>query len=290
MQGPPLAARMAQATADIQAHIAQHVAPHTGDVAAAMVYACTGGKGLRGFLVLESARLHGIARADALPVAAAIEALHAYSLVHDDMPAMDNDDLRRGRPTVHRKWSEATALLTGDALQSLAFELIATAPLTAAARIALLAALAKGAGIAGMVGGQEMDIAAETAQSPLDLAQITALQRGKTGALLTWSASAGALMAEVDPAALIAYGDALGLAFQIVDDILDVTGDAALVGKALRKDAVAGKATFVSLLGLDGAKARAQDLLHTAEAALAPYGDTAITLRETAQFVITRQN
>ncbi|ADO41490.1 polyprenyl synthetase family protein [Ketogulonicigenium vulgare] len=287
-----LSTRMAAAAADVQALIAAHLSPlaAASPVASAMIYACTGGKGLRGFLVLESARLHGIAYADALPVAAAVEAVHAYSLVHDDMPAMDDDDLRRGRPTVHRQWDEATALLAGDALQSLGFELIATAALPDSARVTLLAGFARAAGIHGMVGGQEADIAAETAARPLSLDQIIALQRGKTGALITWSASAGAVMAGADAAPLRAFGDAIGLAFQITDDILDVEGSAATMGKAVQKDAAAGKATFVSLLGLQGAKDQALALLQTADAALIPYGATAATLRETAQFVITRQN
>lgn len=255
-------------------------------VADAMRYAVVGGKGLRGFLVLEGARLHGVT--SAMPVAAAIECLHTYSLVHDDLPCMDDDDLRRGQPTVHRKWDEATAVLAGDALQSLAFDLIAGAEVTAEARVALMGSLAQAAGVAGMVGGQAMDIAAETAEVPLTLDQITTLQAGKTGALITWSAMAGPMMAGADTAALKTYGDALGLAFQIADDVLDVEGDAATVGKATQKDAEAGKATFVSLLGLEAAKARAAELVETACAALDPYGADADVLRDAARFVITR--
>lgn len=256
----------------------------------AMAYACAGGKRLRGFLVLESARLHGIGPDMAVQAAAAIEALHAYSLIHDDLPAMDNDDLRRGLPTVHVKWDEATAILAGDALHTLAFELLArddAAP-TIAARLDLIASLAMAAGGRGMVLGQALDIAAETATIPLTLDQITELQAGKTGALIEWSACAGARMAGAETAPLCAYATALGLAFQIADDILDVEGDAAKAGKRLQKDAAAGKATFVSLLGLDAARARAVALCDTACAALTPYGDDAETLRETARFVISR--
>lgn len=255
-------------------------------VADAMRYAIVGGKCLRGFLVMESARLHGMS--DPRNVAAAIECLHAYSLIHDDMPCMDDDDLRRGQPTVHRKWDEATAVLAGDALQSLAFELISDAPLPSDARATLMGSLAVASGVRGMVGGQAMDIAAETAETPLTLDQITALQAGKTGALITWSAMAGPRMAGDDATAMKIYGDALGLAFQIADDILDVEGDAAVVGKATQKDADAGKATFVSLLGLAAAKRRASDLVDTACDALAPYGGAADALRDTARFVITR--
>nr|WP_245820525.1 farnesyl diphosphate synthase [Flavimaricola marinus] len=260
-------------------------------VVQAMAYAVKGGKGLRGFLVLESAALHGVVAARATAPAAAIEALHAYSLVHDDLPCMDDDDLRRGQPTVHRKWDEATAVLAGDALQTLAFQLCAAPEVgNAEVRIALVAALAKAAGADGMVLGQALDIAAETAAEPLTLEQITALQAGKTGALIAWSAEAGAILAGADPAPMRRYAAALGLAFQIADDILDVEGDAEAVGKALRKDAEAGKATFVSLLGLDAAKARASALIDEACVALEPFGAKADSLRDAARFVISRRN
>ena len=260
-------------------------------VAAAMRYASAGGKRLRGFLVLESARMLGVEQAAAMPAAAAIEALHAYSLVHDDLPAMDNDDLRRGLPTVHIKWDEATAILAGDALQTLAFEMICAPEIgPAEVRIDLARSLAIAAGAEGMVLGQALDIAAETAAAPLTLDEITALQAGKTGALIEWSATAGARMAGQDLAPLRAYAAALGLAFQIADDILDVTGDEATAGKRLHKDAGAGKATFVSLLGLDGARARARDLVSRAEAALAPYGARANLLIDAARFTISREN
>ncbi|MDT8857720.1 polyprenyl synthetase family protein [Paracoccaceae bacterium Fryx2] len=263
----------------------------TEPVIAAMRYALQGGKGLRGFLVLESARLHKLDSGRAISAAAAVEALHAYSLVHDDLPCMDDDDLRRGLPTVHVKWDEATAVLAGDALQTLAFELLCDHDIgSAEVRVSLVASLAKASGAEGMVLGQALDIAAETATAPLTLAEITALQAGKTGALIGWSAQAGALIAQADPEPLRRYAQALGLAFQIADDLLDATGDAGKTGKRVGKDADAGKATFVSLLGLEGARARARDLVAEAEAALLPYGAGAGTLIDAARFVIARDN
>lgn len=260
-------------------------------VVQAMRYAAAGGKRLRGFLVLESARMLGLSANRGLSAAAAVEALHAYSLVHDDMPCMDDDALRRGLPTVHVKWDEATAVLAGDALQTLAFELLADPALgSGETRIALVAGLARASGAEGMVLGQALDIAAETAARPLTLEEITALQAGKTGALIRFSAEAGAILAGADPAPLRRYATALGLAFQIWDDVLDVTGDAALTGKAVGKDAAAGKATFVSLLGLEPAKARAKSLIDEAEAALSGYGPAAQNLIDCARFVIAREN
>ena len=257
----------------------------------AMRYAVRGGKRLRGFLVLEGARMLGISEARAVSAAAAIEALHAYSLVHDDLPCMDDDDLRRGQPTVHRKWDEATAVLAGDALQTLAFELLCDPALgSAEVRMELVSGLARASGIDGMVLGQALDIAAETAGRSLTLEEITALQAGKTGALIGFAAEAGAVIAGADRAPLRRYAAALGLAFQIADDILDVTGDEAKTGKRLHKDAEAGKATFVSLLGLEGAKARAAELVQKAEAALAGYGNGAANLIAAARFVIARDN
>ena len=257
----------------------------------AMGYAVQGGKRLRGFLVLEGARMLGVAETRAISAAAAIEALHAYSLIHDDLPCMDDDDLRRGLPTVHVKWDQATAVLAGDALQSLAFELLCDATLgSAEVRMALVASLALASGAGGMVLGQALDIAAETAAVPLTLDQITALQAGKTGALIGWAATAGAVIAGADTASLGRYATALGLAFQIADDILDVTGDAAKAGKRLGKDAAAGKATFVSLLGLDCAQLRAKTLVEEAEAALMPYGAAAENLIAAARFVIARDS
>ncbi|MGB7316510.1 MAG: polyprenyl synthetase family protein [Planktotalea sp.] len=261
-------------------------------VVQAMRYATTGGKRLRAFLVRESARVCGADIARAVWPACAIEALHAYSLVHDDLPCMDDDDLRRGQPTVHLKWDEATAVLCGDALQTLAFELVSDSAChdDPYVRSTLALSLARASGAAGMVYGQALDIAAESAAEPLTLMQITELQNGKTGALITWSATAGATLAQADAGPLKTYGDALGLAFQIADDILDVEGDAATLGKAAQKDADAGKATFVSLLGLDGAKRRAETLVESALDALSVYGSDADHLRATARFVIERRS
>ena len=278
--------------ARVQARLNAALADHSEvPVVHAMRYALQGGKRLRAFLTLESARLHGVAPEVAVHAAAAVEALHAYSLVHDDLPCMDDDDLRRGLPTVHRKWDEATAVLAGDALQTLAFELLCEPELGPAdRRLRLVKGLAHAAGAEGMVLGQALDIAAESAPEPLTLHQITRLQAGKTGALIRFSAEAGAIIARQDPAPLRAYADALGLAFQIWDDVLDVEGDVAKTGKRLNKDAEAGKATFVSLLGLDRAKARAADLIDRAEEALSPYGDGAANLIAAARFVISRES
>jgi farnesyl diphosphate synthase len=241
--------------------------------------------------VLESARLHAVAPQNAIWPATAIEAMHAYSLVHDDLPCMDDDDLRRGLPTVHVKWDDGTAVLVGDALQTLAFDLLSrpeTAP-DPSIRVALVATLARDAGINGMVLGQAQDIAAETAGRPLDLDEIVDLQQNKTGALIRWSAEAGALLGGAATGPLAAYARALGLAFQIADDILDVTSDAETAGKRVGKDAAAGKATFVSLLGLEGAQSRARTLVDEACAALDPYGSDGDILRAAARFVVDRQ-
>ena len=282
-------ARLTAVRAQVQAALDRAIGDlPPGELRDAMGYACNGGKRIRAFLVMESARLHGVADDAALPVAAAVEALHAYSLVHDDLPAMDDDDLRRGQPTVHVKWSEATAILAGDALQSLAFGLLADSALDAAATRRLVAAFARAVGGAGMVWGQALDIKAETAATPLTLDQITQLQGGKTGALIRFAAIAGPLIADADPAPLAAYAEALGLAFQIADDILDVTGNEDVTGKRVGKDMAAGKATFVSLLGLDGARAEAARLVASGDAALAPYGEAAANLRQLARFVIER--
>jgi farnesyl diphosphate synthase len=259
-------------------------------VTQAMRYAVKGGKRLRGFLVLEGARMLGVPEAQAVSAAAAIEALHAYSLVHDDLPCMDDDDLRRGQPTVHKKWDEATAVLAGDALQTLAFELLCDPALgSAEVRMELVRGLTVASGIDGMVLGQALDIAAETAGRSLTLDEITALQAGKTGALISFAAEAGAVMAGADRGPLRRYAAALGLAFQIADDILDVTGDVAMTGKRVGKDEAAGKATFVSLLGLEGARQAARDLVSDAEAALSPYRDGAAHLKSAARFAIERQ-
>ena len=286
-----LFAALGTAQAEIEETLADLLAPFEGAVGDAMRHAALGGgKRLRGFLAVETAALHDVPRPRALRAAAAIEMVHAYSLVHDDLPCMDDDDLRRGRPTVHRRWDEATAVLAGDALQTLAFEVLAdpeTHP-DAKVRVGLIAALARDAGAAGMVLGQARDIAAETAGTPLTLDEVTELQRLKTGRLLEWPCRAGPGLARADPGPLLDYAAKLGLAFQIADDLLDVEGDADATGKAVGKDAAAGKATFVSLLGADAARARAEALVAEAEAALLPYGDRAANLAAVARYVVTR--
>jgi farnesyl diphosphate synthase len=284
-------AALRDAQTRVQGALDRAMAELDGTVADAMRYTCRGGKRLRAFLVMEGARLHGVDPSQADQAAAAIEAIHAYSLVHDDLPCMDDDDLRRGNPTVHIKWDEAIAVLTGDALQTLAFEILADAKASpnAAIRTNLIASLAKASGAQGMVLGQVLDIEAETSKTPLTLEQITRLQAGKTGALIEWSGQAGAVLAGADTTPLRQYARALGLAFQIADDILDIEGDADKAGKRLQKDAEAGKATFVTLLGMDGAKARAAELVDEAQQALTPYGAEAQNLQAAARFVISRE-
>ena len=284
--------RLAKHAATVETQLDQAMAP-MGDtpVVQGMRYALRGGKRLRAFLVMQSAAIYDLPHSQSIWPAAAIEAIHAYSLVHDDLPCMDDDDLRRGQPTVHKKWDQATAVLVGDALQSLGFELVLNPQCSAVAdlRADLALRLARAAGAAGMVLGQAQDIAAETAPTPLDLAQITELQQGKTGALMSWSAQAGAILAQQDPAPLAKYSAALGLGFQITDDILDVEGDPEKTGKRLNKDAKAGKATFVSLLGLDGAKERAKQLISEACDAVTPLGIKAEPLQQCAKFIISRE-
>jgi len=254
-----------------------------------------GGKRLRPFLVLNSAALFDLPAGWAMPSAAAIEMVHTYSLVHDDLPAMDDDDLRRGKPTCHKQFDEATAILAGDALLTLAFETVAAPdghPDTQV-RAELVHALAAAAGGLGMVGGQVMDLAAETAETALDLAAVTRLQAGKTGALFRFSCTAGAILAQrsgPEREALTNYADHIGLAFQIADDLLDVEGSEADLGKAVGKDAAAGKATFVDLLGLEGARARAAQLTEDAVAVLEPFGEKADLLRDVARFIVARRN
>jgi farnesyl diphosphate synthase len=265
----------------------------------AMRYASLGGgKRFRPFLVVESASLFAVPRQNALMAGAALECVHCYSLVHDDLPAMDNDTLRRGQPTTHKKFDEATAILAGDGLLTFAFDILArpeTHP-DAGVRIALVNALARASGIGGMAGGQMLDLAAEgrfTGGGPQRLGEsdVRMLQAMKTGALLRFACQAGGILAEAKPAerqALERYGSAVGQAFQIADDLLDIEGDPALVGKATGKDAVAGKATMVSVLGSAGAKARLSELVAAAEKAMAPFGPAAAILIEGAHFVANR--
>ena len=249
-----------------------------------------GGKRLRAFLVIHSCNIFEVQKDTAIQAAIAIECLHAYSLVHDDLPCMDDDELRRGKPTVHVKWDEATATLTGDALQALAFELIASLPHTDAIRIVeLLKKLAKASGMQGMVLGQAQDIQAEKSEVNLNINDITSLQQNKTGALIEWSAISGAILSNHDDRKLLDYAKSIGLAFQIQDDILDIEGDAVLAGKRLQKDVSAGKATFVSLLGIEDARLRAKELIEEAIDALSDYGDKAEPMRQVAKFIIERK-
>ncbi len=259
----------------------------------AMRYAALApGKRLRPFLVLAGARLFGVARRCALQVATAIEMVHAYSLVHDDLPVMDDSDLRRGRPTCHKEFDEATAVLAGDGLLTAAFGVLADPDTHGdpAVRCELVAALAAAAGAAGMVGGQMIDLIAE--HRTLDIGAITRLQRMKTGALIAFSCEAGAILAKApnEPrSALRGYAHDLGLAFQIADDLLDVEGSAAETGKPVGADAAAGKATFVSILGVSRARAQAELLVGQAVAHLDLFEQRAELLREAARFVITRR-
>ena len=249
-----------------------------------------GGKRLRAFLVIHSCNIFEVQKDTAIQAAIAIECLHAYSLVHDDLPCMDDDELRRGKPTVHVQWDEATATLTGDALQALAFELIASLPHTDAIRIVeLLKKLAKASGMQGMVLGQAQDIQAEKSEVNLNINDITSLQQNKTGALIEWSAISGAILSNQDDGKLLDYAKSIGLAFQIQDDILDIEGDAVLAGKRLQKDVSAGKATFVSLLGIENAKLRAKELIEEAIDALSDYGVKAEPMRQVAKFIIERK-
>ena len=249
-----------------------------------------GGKRLRAFLVIHSCNIFEVQKDTAIQAAIAIECLHAYSLVHDDLPCMDDDELRRGKPTVHVKWDEATATLTGDALQALAFELIASLPHTDAIKIVeLLKKLAKASGMQGMVLGQAQDIQAEKSKVNLNINDITSLQQNKTGALIEWSAISGAILSNQDDRKLLDYAKSIGLAFQIQDDILDIEGDAVLAGKRLQKDVSAGKATFVSLLGIENAKLRAKELIEEAIDALSDYGVKAEPMRQVAKFIIERK-
>jgi farnesyl diphosphate synthase len=252
-----------------------------------------GGKRLRPFLVMESAALFGADNLAALRVAAALECIHSYSLVHDDLPAMDDDDLRRGQPTVHRKFDEAAAILAGDSLLTYAFELIASdeTELDAQARVALIATLARASGVGGMTGGQALDLEAEKVKP--DEEGIIRLQAMKTGALIRFACEAGAIIGHADTKdreRLAEYGSAIGLAFQLADDLLDVTAEASHVGKATGKDAAAGKATLVSLHGIEWTKRQLAGLVAQAEELLAPYGEKAALLKDAARFIAERQS
>jgi farnesyl diphosphate synthase len=290
---------MTAAAAEIDQALDTLIPPSEGDEARlfeAMRYASIGGgKRLRGFLVLEGAAQFSVARDAALRVAAAIEMLHAYSLVHDDLPCMDDDDLRRGKPTVHRAFDEATAVLAGDALQTQAF-LVLSEPDThpdPAVRAELCRALARAAGARGMCGGQMLDMLAEEAGRPLEEAEIGRLQLLKTGKLIEFSAEAGAILGKAPIQlrhALSAYGRDLGAAFQIADDVLDATATAEQTGKRTGKDADAGKATLVGLLGLERARLQAERLAAQAQDHLDAFGEAAVHLRALADYTITRRS
>jgi farnesyl diphosphate synthase len=294
-----LAAAMSAAASEIDQALDALIPPVEGDEARlfeAMRYASMGGgKRLRGFLVLEGAAQFGVARDAALRVASAIEMLHAYSLVHDDLPCMDDDDLRRGKPTVHRAFDEATAVLAGDALQTQAF-LVLSEPEThpdPAVRAELCRALARAAGARGMCGGQMLDMLAEEAGRPLEEAEIGRLQLLKTGKLIEFSAEAGAILGKAPIQlrhALSAYGRDLGAAFQIADDVLDATASAEETGKRTGKDADAGKATLVGLLGLERARLQAERLAAQAQDHLDAFGDAAAHLRALADYTIARRS
>jgi farnesyl diphosphate synthase len=258
--------------------------------------ALDGGKRLRPFLVVETAALFGAPPTGALMAGAALECVHCYSLIHDDLPAMDNDDLRRGRPTVHKAFDEATAILAGDALLTLAFDILARAEVHAnpTVRATLVLELARGAGLGGMAGGQMLDLAAEgrfETKRALAKSEIATMQAMKTGALIRFACRAGAIIGQADAdshARMDRYGTAIGQAFQIADDLLDVEGDTKTLGKAAGKDAAAGKATLVATLGADGARARLKELVADADGALAPFGAKADTLRATSRFIAER--
>lgn len=292
-----LSAAMADAARDVETALGEVLPkPHGlhGRVHEAMRYATfAGGKRLRPFLVLHGARLFGVPEARARRVAAAIEAVHTYSLVHDDLPCMDDDDLRRGRPTTHKAFDEATAVLAGDALLTIAFEILSD-PAThesGEVRCRLIARLAEAAGSNGMIGGQMIDMQAPTRAFQPD--DVIHLQRLKTGALFEYACEAGAILAEVGTVAqerLRHYARDLGLAFQIADDLLDVTGTTEQLGKTAGKDVEQGKATLVSVYGVDGARAEANKLAASAAAHLDEFREKAGLLRELPYFMVDRES
>ena len=293
----PLDAELARIARDVDASF-DSLLPVPDDPRArlveAMRYAAIGaGKRLRPLLLVATAEMHAVNRAAAIRAATAIEAIHVYSLIHDDLPCMDDDDLRHGKPTLHKAFDEATAVLAGDSLHAFAFEVLAD-PVTSGdpfVRAELVQALACASGAGGMAGGQMMDIAAETQK--FDLPTVTRLQQLKTGALLGAAVEMGAILGRVPAEGrthLRGFARDIGLAFQIADDLLDAEGDEALAGKALRKDADAGKQTFLSLLGADRAREQAAMLVDQAVGQLAGYGDEARILRAVARYVVERNH
>ncbi len=299
---PEFSERLTEAATRVEAKLEQLLShqPQEGEIArpvrlmdAMRHSALGGGKRLRPFLLIESARLFGVDGEGPLRAACALELVHCYSLVHDDLPAMDDDDLRRGRPTVHKAFDEATAILAGDALLTYAFDVLAhdATHADAQVRIRLVARLAQTAGFGGMAGGQMFDLMAERAMAPLPRAEIERLQQMKTGALLRYAGEAGAILGRASAAdldAIIAYSTALGAAFQVADDILDAEGDEAAMGKRVAKDAGRNKATLVSLLGLDEAQRLRDGLADQAIAALKPFGQRATILADAARFTVAR--
>jgi len=250
----------------------------------------SGGKRFRAFLTLQSAKLFDVPREQALQAATAVELIHAYSLVHDDLPSMDNDDMRRGKPTVHIKWDEATAILVGDCLQTFAYEILClenTHP-NPKIRINLIKSLAMAAGFNGMVLGQAKDLDAEKIAEISSLDDILELQKLKTGALFKWSVEAASILGETNSKALCNYANAIGLAFQIKDDLLDYEGFEEETGKRVRKDKMAGKATLVSLLGVAEAKKRTSELCEEACESLDCFGQKSHLLKAAARFTIER--
>ena len=280
---------------ELESHLPKSINSDSKIVEAMRYSLFAGGKRLRPFLVLSSSDLFNVPRSMSVPVAAAIEMVHTYSLIHDDLPAMDDDDLRRGKKTCHKKFDEATAILAGDALLTLAFEVLSnsTKNIDPAIQGAIIQELAKAAGSSGMVGGQAMDLEAEKTLKPLNLNAIKRMQRLKTGALIRFSCEAGAILADQkgkNRVALKEYADAIGLAFQIADDLLDYEGDATAVGKATGKDAKAGKATFVSLLGANAAREQAELLVSNAINHLTFFGARAQLLEDVARYIINRKS
>ena len=293
------ARRLADTAAEVSGFLDARLAAAGGDTApwpekltAAMRHgALNGGKRLRPFLVIETARMLGGDPKAAIYVAAALECVHCYSLIHDDLPAMDDDDMRRGQPTVHIAFDEATAILAGDALLTFAFELIADAdnPASAEIKLELVRRLALAAGAGGMVGGHLLDLAAETTSQ--SEAEIMTMQAMKTGALLRFACEAGAIVAGADAetaSRMRHYGTAIGSAFQLADDLLDATADATVLGKATGKDAGRNKGTYLSLNGIEKTRARCTELVEEANAQVAPHGEGAALLREAASYIARR--
>ncbi|MCJ2059633.1 polyprenyl synthetase family protein [Methylobacterium sp. J-048] len=297
--------RLAQVAETVETFLVDRLGPEVGPgeiarpprLMEAMRHAVLGGgKRLRPFLAIETARMLGGSEAAALAAGAGVELVHCYSLVHDDLPAMDDDDMRRGKPTVHKAYDEATAILVGDALQTLAFEIVADPTWQPDARIRadLVLGLARASGLGGMVGGQLLDLTAEGrfGAANMDVDDTLRMQAMKTGAILAFSVEAGAIVGGADEgqrAALLRYGLALGQAFQIADDILDREASPEAMGKATGKDKDAGKATLVDRLGLDGARAECDRLVGVCEDAVALWGEGARTLRDAARFTVARK-